>query len=80
VIEAAKEWKLTPHFIECVCDEDIARERLAADVHPAANRSFELYRALRAKADPFVVPRLILDSGALDLQREVERCIEYLRA
>jgi adenylylsulfate kinase len=69
-----------PHLIECVCDDDTARQRLEAQgEHPAANRDFTLYRTLRAAAEPIPLPHLTLDTGRTPLQECVERCLAYLR-
>jgi predicted kinase len=68
--------------IECVCTDDVARERIAADVaagtHPAGNRTPELYARAKEAAVPLQVPRLTLDTGALPLEECVRRAIAYL--
>jgi len=72
VIEAARglnsEWRV----IECVCAEETARQRLDAArlSHPARNRSFELYRSLRARFETIVVPKLVVDTDA-----SLEECV-----
>jgi adenylylsulfate kinase len=72
-----------PRIIECVCDDEVAGERLGRDAaearHPAANRTFALYRSLKAAAEPIPVPHLILDTSRMPLDECVRRCIEYLR-
>jgi adenylylsulfate kinase len=71
-----------PRVIECVCSEAIARQRLeeAEGRHPAGNRTFALYQALKAGAVPLTVPRLVLDTGELPLDECVRRCRVYLGA
>jgi adenylylsulfate kinase len=73
-----------PRFIECTCAAEIARERLEKDLaqggHPAGNRTYTLYLALEAAAEPLRVPRLVLDTGQVPLERCVERCLEYLKS
>jgi predicted kinase len=73
---------ITPHFIECVCADEVARERLARDLarggHPARNRTFELYQSLKAAAEPIAIPHFVLDTGARSLDKCVRRCLEYL--
>jgi predicted kinase len=68
--------------IECVCEDDVARARLAADhvagTHPAGNRTPDLYTRAKAAAVPLTVPRLTLDTGALVLEACVKRAREYL--
>lgn len=55
-------------LIECVCDQATIEQRLHADTargaHPAANRDLELYRRLRASAEPIPDPKLRLDTTA----------------
>jgi predicted kinase len=69
-------------LVECVCADDAARARIAADhaagTHPAGNRTPELYARAKARAVPLQVPRLTLDTGALPLEECVRRAIEYL--
>lgn len=69
------------HIIECVCDDDVARERLAADQgrHPAGNRTFELYRSLMGSAVPISLPKCVVDTGRMSVDESVRVCIAYLR-
>jgi predicted kinase len=68
--------------IECVCADDVVRVRLehdlAAGLHPAGNRTFELYLAGKARAEPLTTPRLTLDTGTLPLDECVRRARDYL--
>ncbi len=68
--------------IECVCPDEVARARLAADhtagVHLAGNRTSDLYDRVKAAAVPLTVPRLTLDTGALSLEDCVTRALAYL--
>jgi predicted kinase len=70
--------------IECVCDDALARERLERDLakaaHPAGNRTFALYRSLKAAAEPIPIPHLVLDTGRLSPEECVARGLEYLGA
>ncbi len=72
----------TPILIECVCAEDVVRNRLEQDRasgrHPAANRTIALYREVQARAEPITVPHLTLDTGRLSLEMCVTRCLAYL--
>lgn len=71
-----------PRIIECVCSDEVARARLekdgAAQGHLAGNRTYALYLALKAAAEPIGVPRLVLDTGALSPEECVERALAYL--
>lgn len=70
-------------IIECVCSDDIAKERLEHDMaegrHPAKNRSYALYFSVKAKAEPIQVPHLTLDTGTTPLEECVRRCLVYLK-
>ena len=74
---------LSPRVIECVCDDEVARRRLDEDLargsHPAGNRTYALYQALKARAEPVPVPHLTLDTGRLSPEECVRRCLAYLR-
>src|SRR5262249_24911276 len=69
--------------IECRCDDEVARERLEADLaagrHPTGNRTFELYLAVKAAAEPIPVPHLALDTDSTPLEEGVRKCLEHLR-
>src|SRR5262249_5655985 len=47
---------------------------------PAGNRTFELYLAVKAAAEPIPVPHLALDTGRTPLAECVRQCLEYLGA
>jgi predicted kinase len=72
----------TPRVIECVCDDDTARQHLegglARGEHPAGNRTFALYRTLKTEAKPLTLPRLTLDTGRLSLEECVAQSLAYL--
>jgi adenylylsulfate kinase len=61
--EIRAEWRM----IECVCAEEAALRRLAADTarggHPAANRTPELYYEVRKTWEAIEGPRLVVDTG-----------------
>jgi predicted kinase len=73
--------QVSPRIVECVCADAVARARLERDLelgeHPAGNRTFGLYRALKAEAKPIPIPHLILDTGQTSLEKCVARCLEY---
>jgi len=68
--------------IECVCADEIAHARLAADhaagSHLAGNRTPDLFARAKAAAVPLEVPRLTLDTGALTLEECVRQALAYL--
>jgi predicted kinase len=72
-----------PRIIECVCADEMARQRLEHDLaqgqHPARNRTYDLYLAVKNQAEPIAVPHLVLDTGTISLEECVQRCLRYLR-
>lgn len=65
-------------ILECVCSEASARERLEAQAasaeHPAANRNFDLYLAVKARFEPIQPPKTIIDTDA-----PLEACLNLAR-
>lgn len=68
--------------VECVCSDEIACARIAADyvagTHLAGNRTPELYARAKAQAVPLTVERLTLDTGVLSLEESLTRAKAYL--
>src|SRR6266849_9499488 len=81
VIESAQKFGSTFRTIECTCSEETARQRLdrdqAAGQHPAANRTFELYRRLKATFEPIPDPKLVVDTDQ-PLDECVARASEFI--
>ena len=68
-----------PRWIECICDEEVARQRLdAGSDHLARNRTYELYSAVNSAAEPLEIPRMTIDTGRVELAEAVRRASEYL--
>jgi len=65
-------------IIECTCSEESARWRIEQDRelgrHPAGNRSFELYRRLKAEFEPIVAAKLVVDTD-----QPIEKCLAAAR-
>jgi predicted kinase len=82
LIDAAAAIGTPLRIIECVCSDEIAHVRLARDqaagTHPASNRTPELYRAVKARAEPLTMPRLTLDTGTVPLDECVRRAVAYV--
>ena len=72
----------TVRIIECVCTDETARRRLEHDReqggHPAGNRTFGMYLAVKTAADALALPRLVVDTGQLSLAECERRCLEFL--
>lgn len=81
VMQAARAMKSELLFIECICAEGIAMQRLAQarsqKLHVAANRDQALYRKLKAAADPIDLPHLVVATDA-PLKHVVEQCLAHL--
>ncbi len=75
VLAAAASLHQPWRILECVCSEETSRRRLEADaasgVHPAANRSYQLYLEVKARFESITFPKIVIDT---DLALEV--CIE----
>lgn len=70
-------------FIECVCSDVTVQRRLARDVaqelHPAANRDYEMYLTVQARAEPLVGPKLVVDTDQ-EATSVVQSCLAYILA
>ena len=68
-------------IVECVCSDEVARQRLEHDVstaaHVAENRDYELYRRMKANFEPIREPKLVVNTD-LPLPDSVERALAYL--
>ncbi len=59
--EIQQPWRI----IECTCSEETAKRRLEAaeqGQHPAGNRDYALYQALKARFEPISQPKTLIDS------------------
>lgn len=83
LLELARSVNQYPCVIECVCADEVARERLekdqAAGIHPARNRTFEHYLRSKAAAEPLTVPRLTLDTGVVSLEQCLDRAFAFVQ-
>ena len=70
-------WKI----LECICSEQIARQRLESDAgsgaHPAGNRDFQLYLEVKARFEAITFPKIVIDTGD-PLENCVRRALENL--
>lgn len=75
VVALAERLQTPWRIIECVCPEEVARQRIeAAQTHPAKNRTYELYKKVRAEFEQIVRPKVVVDTGG-----PVTGVAEYLR-
>lgn len=64
--------------IECVCSEASARSRLQnSSDHPASNRSYELYKQVKARQEEITAPKLLLDTDQT-LEQAAKQALEFL--
>jgi len=66
VLRAAASLHQPWRILECVCSDEIARQRLVADVadssHPAGNRDYSLYLAVKARFEAITFPKAIINT------------------
>ncbi len=62
----------------CTCRVETARQRLQCPNHPAANRDFKLYVALKSQAEPIVLPHCVIDTDQ-DFEKNVQQALIYLQ-
>jgi predicted kinase len=62
-------------ILECVCTEETAKQRLnrqsASREHPAENRNYELYLAVKSRFEAITLPKTIIDT-----EQSLEECIQ----
>jgi adenylylsulfate kinase len=66
-------------ILECVCSEDMAKQRLEQQAvlgaHPASNRDFKLYLEVRSRFEAITLPKTVIDTG-----NQLQACIEQAMA
>jgi predicted kinase len=64
----------TWRILECVCSEETAKRRLAADAennaHPAGNRNYELYREVKSRFEAIAHAKTVIDTD-----QSLESCL-----
>ena len=69
-------------IFECVCSDETARRRLAADAitndHPAGNRDYELYLEVKSRFEVITHAKTVIDTD-LPLQTCVQQALAALR-
>ena len=79
VVNAAASLQQGWRIIECVCDEEMARQRLeehsAQGAHPAGNRNFQLYLEVRSRFEAITLPKTVIDTG-----QPLETCLQQALA
>lgn len=77
VVHAAESLQQSWRILECVCSEELARQRLEKQTegHPAANRNFKLYLEMRSRFEAITLPKTVIDTG-----RPLETCVQQALA
>lgn len=82
VIAAAASMKQSWWILECICSDETAKQRLnqhaASGEHPAGNRDFQLYLAVKARYEAITLPKTIIDTDD-PLEDCVEKALAALR-
>ncbi len=75
VIDFAASQQQPWRVLECVCSDETARRRLAADAeggeHPAGNRDYLLYVEVKARFEA-----ILLAKTAIDTEQPLEKCVQ----
>jgi adenylylsulfate kinase len=75
VIAAAASMQQPWRILECICSDETAKQRLdqnwASGEHPADNRNFQLYLAVKARFEAITLPKTVIDTD-----QALEACIE----
>jgi predicted kinase len=54
-------------ILECICPEEVVRARLERDAakghHPAGNRDFQLYLAVKERFEAITLPKTVIDTA-----------------
>jgi predicted kinase len=82
VIAAAAGLHQPWRILECICSDETARSRLAADAdgaaHPAGNRDYQLYLDMKARFEAITHAKTVIDTE-LPLETCVQRVLAALR-
>src|SRR5579863_1083145 len=64
VVTAAASLQQSWRILECVCTEDVAKQRLEehsqSGSHPAGNRGFQLYLEVKARYEAITLPKTVI--------------------
>jgi predicted kinase len=75
VIQTAESMGQRWHILECVCSDEIARQRLKEQArsgkHPARNRDYALYLQVKARFEKITLPKTVIDTS-----QPLETCVE----
>ncbi len=80
VVKAAELLHQKWRILECVCVEQVVKQRLEeqGQEHPAANRDFQLYLEVRSRFEAITLPKTVIDT-ALPLETCAQQALAALR-
>jgi adenylylsulfate kinase len=62
-------------ILECICSDESARRRLESNpAHPAINRDYGLYLAVKARFEEITLPKAVIDTD-----QPLERCVDLAK-
>jgi predicted kinase len=75
VLNAAASLHQNWRILECICPEEVARERIekqsASGGHAAANRDYELYLKVKSRFEAITLPKTVIDTA-----QSLEACVQ----
>jgi predicted kinase len=79
VVHAAELLHQSWRILECVCVEQVVKQRLEelGREHPAANRDFQLYLEVRSRFEAITLPKTVIDT-ALPLETCTQQALAAL--
>ena len=67
ILRVAEELRQSWRIIECVCPDEVVRERLeraqSEGTHPASNRGYKLYLDVRSRFEAIDLPKKVIDTS-----------------
>ena len=76
VVRAAEKLGQPWRVLECVCSDEVARKRIetqeSSGDHPALNRNFDLYLAVKARFDPITLPKTVINTD-----QPLDSCVNH---
>ena len=62
VVELAERNNVPIYFIECICDEEVVKERLKGDKRFSSDADWEVYLKLKREFEPIMQDHIIIDT------------------
>lgn len=79
VLNAAASMRQSWCILECICPEEVARERIekqsALGAHAAANRDYQLYLKVKSRFEAITLPKTVIDTA-----QSLEACVQQVLA